>query len=237
MRYRPQYIRSRKPIHGFTLIELLVVISIIALLLAIMVPALRLAREQAKKVVCKSQLRQFGLVHFMYSNNYGKYVDRIATSNNPHPWGIYSWPHSWDIQQGGGRAFYNLVKDATIFFCPANNAKRSEDEESLNDQWIFSTYAYCFGNAKNPVWISVPPVTRKTSSGSLPLMLDMTVRRADNVTYLANHNISYSSQKPPKTCNVLHVDGHISDYGSATTIWWGVGDVWLWPTEIDNIVN
>ncbi len=51
---------------GFTLIELLVVISVIALLLALLMPALHRARNQVRKVVCRSNLRQFGSVLLMY---------------------------------------------------------------------------------------------------------------------------------------------------------------------------
>ncbi len=51
---------------AFTLIELLVVISVIALLLAVLLPALRGARNQARKVMCRSNLRQFGTVLSMY---------------------------------------------------------------------------------------------------------------------------------------------------------------------------
>ncbi len=55
--------KSRK---GFTLIELLVVISIIALLVAILMPALGKAREQAKSAVCLSNLKQWGLIINLY---------------------------------------------------------------------------------------------------------------------------------------------------------------------------
>jgi prepilin-type N-terminal cleavage/methylation domain-containing protein len=52
--------------HGFTLIELLVVVSIIALLISILLPSLRKAREQAVVVACGTQLKQVGQGMMMY---------------------------------------------------------------------------------------------------------------------------------------------------------------------------
>jgi prepilin-type N-terminal cleavage/methylation domain-containing protein/prepilin-type processing-associated H-X9-DG protein len=51
---------------GFTLVELLVVVSVIAMLLAILIPAMRKAQEQARFVICKNNLRQIGLAGTMY---------------------------------------------------------------------------------------------------------------------------------------------------------------------------
>jgi prepilin-type N-terminal cleavage/methylation domain-containing protein/prepilin-type processing-associated H-X9-DG protein len=71
---------------AFTLVELLVVISIIALLIAILLPSLSKARKQAKKVVCQTNMRSLSQAAFAYSTEWGVYppsISNFADSSNP----------------------------------------------------------------------------------------------------------------------------------------------------------
>ncbi len=66
---------------GFTLVELLVVIAIIALLLSILMPALRMARFQARRLICLNDVSQLYKVQMLYTmNNDGKFAPHSSCS-------------------------------------------------------------------------------------------------------------------------------------------------------------
>ncbi len=80
-----------RPKRAFTLVELLVVIAIIALLMSILMPALTHTRNQAKAVLCLSNLKQWGLVFSMYTDdNEGSFMTGIDGACWDGGWG-YWW--------------------------------------------------------------------------------------------------------------------------------------------------
>lgn len=95
---------------GFTLIELLVVVAIIALLTAILVPAINQAREAAEKVVCSGHLNQFGLAfHQFAGDNNGVLPGKAG-------------PVDWSFALNGTRAdpTYGCIPNAAASYIPVD---------------------------------------------------------------------------------------------------------------------
>ena len=113
---------------GFTLIELLVVIAIIALLLAILMPALQAVKEQAQEISCRSNLKQVGLIIYLYLQD-NDFEMANAHQYDPHSdtkCNEYRWRHPsgrflrhdeddsyWAV------AYLGYITNTKVFGCPA----------------------------------------------------------------------------------------------------------------------
>jgi prepilin-type N-terminal cleavage/methylation domain-containing protein/prepilin-type processing-associated H-X9-DG protein len=117
--------RLRKKRAGFTLVELLVVISIIALLVSILLPSLKKARDQAKDTLCKANLHQLGLSVQYY----------IQDSSDRLPWipGVPPAPpipsnyHSGPFKQYRQiLLLWPYLKDLKVYQCPKAKSSNSK---------------------------------------------------------------------------------------------------------------
>jgi len=128
---------------GFTLVELLVVIAVIALLMSILMPVLRKAKDQAMRILCGNNLKNLTFSLTMCAD---KDNNKLPPGGGYWPWDI-SWPVAYNMVKNmgadvssitiptGNPSTYLPLEYSSHFYCPANVTQK----RLRRDYWFFTT--------------------------------------------------------------------------------------------------
>ena len=211
---------------AFTLIELLVVVSIIALLIALLLPALGKARDQALIASCGSRLHQLHIHQWLFSEEHEGVLLRHPDLG---PAGPYGYNQRWDANQanlwfgvlGQEQAeVYPWFESRDTFYCPSSELGPDVYwPETFSTMWGLGGGAYLtYNNLANITpsdWQLDPDINERVPEtiddpSNLPLWIDQTWWNGILSTwYMTNHASQVGGYAEPLGRNAAHLDGHV----------------------------
>jgi prepilin-type processing-associated H-X9-DG protein len=206
-----------KKLH-FSLIELLVVISLIAILVSMLLPALRKVREQAKRIQCVGNQKQAGVAFGTYSGDYNGYYPAPNINEYGNYWSnvLYSlYLSDKGLLGDGANAYVDNIgfcidgcqyEEETIFHCPS--ALKKEKFSNNFEGKYFMSYAmngYLIKNNYNQ-HVQLSRIL-KPSAGYLVMDENHTVS-LNGWSFWQYSDKSFATRIHEKGRNILYVDGH-----------------------------
>ncbi|MEM6458304.1 MAG: prepilin-type N-terminal cleavage/methylation domain-containing protein [Planctomycetota bacterium] len=197
----------KRPLHGFTLIELLVVISIIALLIALLLPALGAARSAGQAVACLSNVRQIGIATQLYAEDFDESFPSVFGNTTTPPSSAFvdpKWFHTSTL--------LTYYSDPAGYVCPADDQPFEENLNSgtpLPSRVAGLSYLFNGGFDRTSAWRQRDGIRRPTEL----VLLGDTAESGSSLAYKLDNVGQWNSQgdftrHPSETVNMAYADGH-----------------------------